>query len=654
MADTSRLKILVYGQELEYKSAEDLGISFQRIADNEADLSQKYGEFSYSFDLPITKKNSLIFQNANARGSKNIFQPNTDLPCQVYFNESLLLDGVISLQGLSPTTYNCVLYSKLKEFADLIEDKTLKDLQFPVIEWEYETSIINHINADYQDATETYWQFPLVYYGSWFTPYDTYKTKQDFRGINFDIEAYTYQRFYYLLNTVNGNTNARRYHHEFPPAFYIASLVNQIFADAGWSLGGQFFRQPDVLKQVLLYAGDDDNWDRAVAASEQWYDEAGGILSTSGLTTPLFPAKLLPDMSQVDFLNGILNMYNLYPIVDIQNKSIKLETYTTLFGDAFNPYDITSKVKKETANFVRIENNNPSIYFAEAENQRVMGDNAASTGLTTTTTNIYWRTVKDSNIDAFFNHRGTTEDIELPFSAPTVKKTYIWNDYNNAGSSMSAGSHVIIHPLMSSETPRDTKKWAGNTGQTYVFNNEGWLKFGGSPTIHYYYGKSNATTIDKTGKGAASNYYYVNMYTGNTLNRVPITFCSPMQIQTYRDLINAQQASVTDLDSLDNITCTYLKAAYNCIGSGVTTSYSLTFGDSQYHNTLYTVFHKPKYDRFLKSEVLEAEMRMRAYDWQEMQLNRPILYNGEIYHIVEITDYNPIAQTASIKLIKIL
>lgn len=654
MAGINRLQILVYGEELDYKSAEDLGLSFQRIADDEIDMSKRYGEFSYSFDLPITKNNSRIFKQANAKGRKNIFNPNQDLPCQVYNNNQLLLDGVISLQGVTTKDFSCVFYSKLKEFSDLIEDKSLKDLQFDAIEWDYEASIINHINADYKDATETYWQFPLTYYGSWFTPYDLFNGKQDFRGINFDIEAYTYQRYYYLLNSIYSGKYAHRYHHEMPPAFYITSLVNQIFEDAGWSLGGQFFNQPDVLKQVLLYAGDDDAWDRAVAASASAYDEAGGILTTEGLTTPLFPAKMLPDMLQTDFLNGIMNMYNLYPIVDVVNKSIKLETYTTLFGDVYNPYDITDKVKKETTEFTYMDNNNPSIRFTEAENQRVMGDNAASTGTTTQTTNIYWRTVKESNIDAFFNHIGTTSDIELPFAAPTVKKTYIWNDYNINGVNQSAGSHVIIHPIMSDETPRDTKNWAKNTGQTYVFNNEGWLKFGGAPTIHYYYGKSNATTIDKTGKGAASDYYYLNMYTGGTINRVPITFCSPMQIQDYRDLINAQQAAPEDINNLDNITCTYLKAAYNCIGGDVTTSYSLTMSESDYHNTLWSVFHKPKYDRYQYSEVLEAEMRMSEYDWQQMELERPIKYNGEIYHIVAIEGYNPINNTATIRLIKTL
>ncbi len=88
--------------------------------------------------------------------------------------------------------------------------------------------------------------------------------------------------------------------------------------------------------------------------------------------------------------------------------------------------------------------------------------------------------------------------------------------------------------------------------------------------------------------------------------------------------------------------------------NNVTTDYSLVF-DSQgyFHNTLWDVFHKPKYDRYKYSEILEAEMVMNEYDWQEMQLSRAIQYNNEIYHIVSIENYNPIINNASVKLIKV-
>jgi len=661
MATTNRLQVIIYGKELDIISAEDLGLSFQRIADDEADLSKRYGEFSYSFDVPITKNNSTIFQYANANGRKNIFNPNQDLPCQVFNNNQLLLDGVISLQGVTKSTFNCIFYSKLKEFSDIIADKTLNDLQFAPISWNYEKYIINHINADYQNSDETYWQFPFTYYGTYFTPYDTFKNKVDYRGVTFDIEAYAHQQFYYCMNSVNSNTNNRFYHHQLPPAFYIVSIMNQIFTDAGWSIGGQFWNQDNIKKIVMLYSGDDDLFDRAIAASSTAYDDAGGVLSTSGLTTPLYPAKLLPDMLQSDFINGVMNMFCLYPVVDVSNKIIKFSPFTEIFGNTFNPYDITKKVKLETVRFSYMENNNPTIRFQENENLRIMGDNTISSGNTTNATSMLWRTTTDVNHDKFFNHIGTTDEIELPFSAPTVKKTFIYNDVNINGTNMTADYHTIIHPLMSAQTPYEEKKFCGNTGQTYVFNNEGFLKLGdNAPTLHYYYGKSNSDFVNKTGKGYAKYFYYLNIYTGNTVNRVPITFCSPFQMNNFRDEIDAYSLAPESLDSLKTIATTYLRGIWNMLGktnpdnNNVTTDYSLVF-DSQgyFHNTLWDVFHKPKYDRYKYSEILEAEMVMNEYDWQEMQLSRAIQYNNEIYHIVSIENYNPIINNASVKLIKV-
>ncbi len=658
MATTNRLKILVYEQELDYKSAEDLGISFQRIADNEADLSNKYGEFSYSFTLPITKTNSEIFLYANANGRKNIFQPNQDLPCKVYNNEQLLLDGVISLQAVTNTGFDCVLYSKLKEFADLIENKTLQDLQFPVIQWDYESSIINHINADYKSSDETYWQFPLTWYGTIYTPYDTYKNKVDYRGVTFDNEVYPHQQYYYCMNTVTSNADNRFYHHQLPPAFYISSLITQIFADAGWSVGGQLFNSNSFKRVVMLYAGDNDLFDRAVSASQTAYDDAGGILSTSGLTTPLYPAKLLPDMEQSEFLNGIVRMWGLYPIVSVENKTIKFVTYKELQGDTFNPYNITNKIFKETAKFTYMENNNPSIIFGESENFRVMGDNAVSTGDTYNFTAMKWKSINNDNLQGFFNRNGTSESIEIPFAAPTVKKTFVWNNENQSGSATGSLYTIMQQPLMSPNTPYDGSKFSKGTGYTYVFNNETTIKYNGSPTLHYFYGKSESDIVQRSGKGACSDYMYINIFTGGTQYRIPIGICSPFQLKTYRDDIDAYAAAPEDLNSRKTISSTYLRSLWNTIGtntpssySGIETDYSLCFDDSGYfHDTLWTVFHQPKYDRFQKSEILEADMRMNAYDWQEMQLNRPVLYNGQVYHIVEISNYNPIAGTASLRL----
>ena len=127
MAVTNRIQIIVYGKQLDYKSAEDLGIKFNRVVDDftEGGLSKRFGDFSYNFSLPRTKNNSTIFQYADAHGRKNIFKPNRDLPCEVYNNDRLLLDGVISLEAVTSDSFTCTFYSKLKEFAELLGIETM-------------------------------------------------------------------------------------------------------------------------------------------------------------------------------------------------------------------------------------------------------------------------------------------------------------------------------------------------------------------------------------------------------------------------------------------------------------------------------------------------------------------------------------------------
>lgn len=285
MANTNRIRIIVYGQELDYKSAEDLGIKFNRVVDDLNDLSKKFGDFSYSFNLPITKNNSRIFGYANSHGKRNKFKPNQDLPCEVYNNDALLLDGVISLQGITSESFDCIFYSKLKEFSDIIKDKELKELNFDEISFNYETTMINHINADYANSDEALFQFPLVFYSTYYCQYSIYNGENDYAG-NPIIADQVYQNFYYCFNSVSTSKFNHFYHHQFPMSFYIIRIMEQIFIDAGWTLGGQFWNNEDVKKIVMLYAGEQDV-----------YDQATGVESGTG-AVQLKPAKMLPKMKQ--------------------------------------------------------------------------------------------------------------------------------------------------------------------------------------------------------------------------------------------------------------------------------------------------------------------------------------------------------------------
>lgn len=90
-------------------------------------------------------------------------------------------------------------------------------------------------------------------------------------------------------------------------------------------------------------------------------------------------------------------------------------------------------------------------------------------------------------------------------------------------------------------------------------------------------------------------------------------------------------------------------------GVSNTTDFSLILADNnEFGDTIYTRFHANKYKRYAESEVLEADIRITDYDWQEMTINTPIKYNKDVYSIMSIENYDIVQQTATIKLIKML
>ena len=631
--NSNNLKILINNVEADYLKAEDIGLSLNRIVDDFKDLSKRFGEFSYEFSLPVSKNNDLIFSYPLSNGRRRIFSRNQNLTCRIYNNDALLIDGVLNLISATEGTYNCVVFSKLKSFNDAIQDKTLKDLNFGTISnFNYETYIVNHLNANYQNSDETYWQFPFIYYGTIFTPAPTYTGKTDYDGYYFDNESRAHQLYYYGFNSVDGNEDNRYYHHQFPPAFYIVSIVKQIFKDAGWRLSGRFFEDENIKRIIMLYAGKNDE-----------YDQATG--QVSGSVGNLVISKLLPNIKQKDFLNDLINMFNLYFKIDIDRQIIKFETHDTYFKDSFDPYDITDKIKKETILYSTYQDADQNIEFSDPLNSDVFGDNMMFTGNTTSMNSINWYKVDDSQLFLFNNHKGLSDKrIKVGFSQPTVKRTMLWNDTDVNGVVTNNGTEDFIHPLMTKQTPTDSNNTKFNKKEThnYLFNTEDTIKHAGKPMLMYYYGQSNNV------------HTYLNIYHSTTLYRVPIGIASPYQLlKDYTNVDNYLSNPEDDPKAIRTIQADTLKSLYLTLGNNdKPTDFSLVFGDSGLHHTIYSKFYKLKIDRYVHNTILEGEIMLSDFDWNQLQLERPVKYNNEIYHLLSIEEYNPINHLAKIKLIK--
>ena len=649
---------------LEYMDASSLGLKLTRKVDDFNDLSKRFGDFTYTFSIPITKKNSIIFNYANAHGKINIFL-NQVYDCQIYNNNKLLIVGQIELVGVNEFTFDVVVHSKLVEFIDAISGKTLNQLQFPTMVFDYEKTIVDWTNANYKNSDEALLQFPLVFYNTYFTPYSVYSGVTDMNRNTFvDKGDNSFQNFKYIINSIMPSGGIIRqnmfFYHQFPPAIYLVRIIQQIFIDAGWTINGSFFNNDNIKKIICPYIGDTGIYDRAGIS--------GHTSSFSSPSKILQPGLFLPsDVTQIDFINAVINTFNLYFTIDVQNKIINFEEWNTFFGNNYNPYDMTNRIKRETMKLQKADNVNPSISFTASGNQLILGDNNVVKNYSNTFYNLQYASGNTNQYNIFFNKVGdnNSDIINILFGEPQMHRMYLYQDVPYNGGT-GYGMQPIVVPMISKQKESDNggKPFNGDTGQTSAYNTESTIQYQGTMSLYYYLGQSQCNIVQHNSKDL-QNILYLNIATGYsaTIIRTKIGFCSPFMITdnqiNLQNFLNSITTSnlVNNIKTKDIIECSYLLTSndmmVNSSDTYTKTDYSLVFDDSnQYHETLYTKFHKAKYDRYQNNNLLVADTIMTDFDWNELQIGRPILYYGEIYSLVNIDSYSPIDNSATITLIK--
>ncbi|MFW6377354.1 MAG: hypothetical protein ACOCZ5_01785 [bacterium] len=654
------------GEELDYISAEDLGITFNRIIDDNLEVDKRWGEYSYSFSLPKTKNNARIFKFAGVHNTRNKFK-NNRVNISIYNKNELVVSGILELESIEEDSYECSFYSKLTQLIDELEDLTLKDITtMPIIDdFKYEETIADHINANYKSSDDTSYQFPLVFYNTYFTPYNVYSTLTDFEGYDFREDGdRAPQNFYYILNkTQTGNDN-EFYFHQFPPAFYLKSVIKALFKHIGWGMSGSFWENEDIKKIIMLYSGENDIYDSATLwkndSTDEYIKPTGDTFAPApdGYSVSIDLNQFLPDVDAQDFIKSIINTFNLYMFVDVNNQIVTFETYDLIFTNRVSPYKLDNKIDQDSIVVQNTDESKFSILFNEPNNKNHLGDNyyinSSSTNALelsnyTKTSNEYYDSTYNYKIDA-------DEEIEVGFAAPKVKRMFIRNVENFAGDITDANDHVIFIPDMSEQTRYDNNNTPFNKDidDTTVNNTEETIKFKGEPTLMFYYGISDCDFEQDSGKGSASDYFYINF--NNTKQKIPIA--SPFALINYRDRINKQLDRDDDSDSIKaSMYASYLQTIYLNMGdtSEITTDFSLIFSNSYgLANTLTSKFYNTRINRYENSEIIEADIRINNVDWINLTLNQPLIYRDELYSLMELSDYNIIENRAKIKMIKMI
>lgn len=641
-------------QEFDYYSVEDLGLLLNKVVDDYTQIDKRFSEFSYQFSLPKTKNNAIIFNHSDVHNVINKFVKNKQ-ECSVYLNSTLLFKGVIELDAIGKDDYYCTLLSRVSEIIDLLGEKELVDLQFNDPDFNYETTVLAHVHANYKNSDEADFQFPFIYYSTFQTPAHLYNDGAiiDQEGYEIMMPDRPMQNFYNLINGRGlnpGEINAI-YYHQIPVALYLKTTLEQIFKEIGWGLSGSIFDTEEFKKIIIPYTGQNDIYNNSLYCTNNGELDLGGVCTQGTLKLKL--SNFLPDMTCVEFLNNVINFFNLYFEIDINNKIINFETYDTLFSNKSNPIVLDYKIDENSVEYKRILNNNPSIMMRDADNKMIYGDN-------------YYQKLTDSNnpysaplykiapdlTNDIYNKIGDKEQesIELDFTTPIIKRTYIWSKYLIDNFHNEDGWTCIYQPCLTKQTRQDNNNMVFNKddSETNVDNEPNRVKYDGFPTLMYYYGISNNDEIQNKGY-AAWRWFYINFHG----LRMKIPFASPFGYIKNRSRINTV-VNDNDAELKEKVYASFLQSIYKMMGDNYDSEikYSLIMSDLDTFPTAYTKFHSKKYRRYTDGYELEADIRMDINDYNQMKMSTPLSYKQEIYSLLSIKDFDPVNNIAKISLIK--
>lgn len=223
-----KVSIVVGGEELDLYSQDELDLRMNVILYDPTVIIPRTGEYSYSFQLPPTKRNNRILGYANILSQLNKFSKN--YYCYLYSDGELLFEGTLRISEITKEGYECNLVAvKDNDLQKIFGDDKLSN-----ITWKEDFSGTSTINSVNTDLTSDYY-FPLVSYGVF--------QKSPQAVFANSIDAYTSK---FLLDKY-----VRWYWETFSPSLKLVEVVKRVCESKGYTAVGDIFNN-DIVNNIYL------------------------------------------------------------------------------------------------------------------------------------------------------------------------------------------------------------------------------------------------------------------------------------------------------------------------------------------------------------------------------------------------------------------
>jgi len=210
-------------EEIQLSNDTDIFLTFKK--DDVQDISRRSSSFSQTLIIPGTKENNKLFEmlfDINIEDTTQTFNKVND--CVLYQNDLIIFEGSFQIKKViidthtNDISYECIMYSNEKSFADLLSssyitgniDEPIKDIDFSEYDQILSKELI--VNSFTNDTGEG-----VVY------PCINYFDKQSLR---WEVE-------------------------DFRPAFFIKEIWDKIFSKEGYTYSSTFINS-DEFKSLLM------------------------------------------------------------------------------------------------------------------------------------------------------------------------------------------------------------------------------------------------------------------------------------------------------------------------------------------------------------------------------------------------------------------
>ena len=261
---------------------EDLPLSLS--VDDFKNVAEQVQSYSKAFNVPATKRNNRIFDHifevtreVESAGSL-LFNPYKETKCVLKQDGFILFEGYLRMLDITDkegeTSYNVNLYSEVIALADLLQDRTFRDLDFTELSHVYDKTNIkrswndlgnsitysNPSTSGFRDAYTTL-RYPFVDWNHQFIIAPTGST-----------------------SATPGNPQLASLEQAFRPFINVKYIIDRIFEATDFTYESSFFNEDDFKKLYM-----DFNWGSAETPTitnvtnynAQWAKQISGVTNPS-------------------------------------------------------------------------------------------------------------------------------------------------------------------------------------------------------------------------------------------------------------------------------------------------------------------------------------------------------------------------------------